>query len=78
MWWLSRGCGGTVGMWWLRGCGCLVGMWWLSGDVVAQWGCGGSGGYGSSEGDVVAQWVKSTGQHQPKDATVPSSNPAHP
>jgi hypothetical protein len=45
-----------------------MGMWWLSGDVVAQWGCGGSvGGCGGSVlgmwwlrwiGDVVAQLAK--------------------
>jgi hypothetical protein len=34
----------------------MGGMWWLSGDVVAQWGCGGSVGMWWLSGDVVAQW----------------------
>jgi hypothetical protein len=32
-----------------------VGMWWLSGDVVAEWGSGGSEGMWWLSGDVVAQ-----------------------
>jgi hypothetical protein len=34
----------------------IKGMWWLSGDVVAQWGCGGSVVMWWLSGDVVAQW----------------------
>jgi hypothetical protein len=33
-----------------------VGMCWLSGDVVVQWGCGGSVGMWWLSGNVVAQW----------------------
>jgi hypothetical protein len=57
MWWLLRGCSGSVG-----DVVAQLGMWWLSRDVMAQlgmwllsWGCGGSvRGCGGSVGDVVA------------------------
>jgi hypothetical protein len=49
---------------------------WLSGDVVAQWGCGGSLGMWWLRGDVVAQLAKARLGEPDCNAAVPGSIPA--